>query len=196
MTLVITHGAEVHRKLSYPPVFAQDLKLKIIDLAAGQHRRVRFSQAVAFRGRDQSFQRTSEHLLLLVAHNPPAAIGIADQACGVRDQNQALRVVQDFAGEIAFPLQLGLIGLQVGDVQHQAAVLADATVRVAHRESIDQHMDQSTVLAAQHFLTIPQCSLTPDFREHCVVLFGSWKHLLARITVQQAFSTRMSQHPD
>ena len=56
----------------------------------------------------QVSSRLPKHLLLLVAHVLPAAVGITDQARGVGHQDQALRVVQNLAGEVALSLQLGL----------------------------------------------------------------------------------------
>ncbi len=50
----------------------------------------------------------TENLRLLKAETAPAAIRIADHAFGVGDQNQALGMAQNLAGEITFFLQFGL----------------------------------------------------------------------------------------
>ena len=61
-------------------------------------------------------------------------------------------------------LQLGLIGLQAGDVEHQAAILQDLAVGIRNGEGIDQHVDCAAVFSAQYFLMVAQnAMLLHDF---------------------------------
>ena len=150
----------------------------------------------AFNSRNQSFQRLAENRLLFVAHYLPAPVGVADQPRRVCDQNQALRVVQDFAGEVPLSLQLGLVGFQAADVKHQAAILRDSSLGVTDRECIDQDVHRAAVLSLQDLLAIAQCSLPLHMGKECLVLFWSGKHLLPRIAMQKLFPTVVAEHPN
>ena len=46
----------------------------------------------------------SQQLALFKAESTPAPVGIADHPVGIGDQNQALGVAQNLAGEIALAL--------------------------------------------------------------------------------------------
>ena len=49
---------------------------------------------------------SQQFLLKIAARFIPAPIAVADQAGRVGDQDQALRVIENFAGKVALALQL------------------------------------------------------------------------------------------
>lgn len=80
------------------------------------------------------------------------AVSVTDEPGRIHHQNKTLGVVQDLAGKIPFPLELGLKVLQFRDVQHHAAVLHYPSLGVFDREHLLQTVNDGTVLAPQHFL--------------------------------------------
>ena len=147
--LLVAHGAEVDGKMSDPSIPAQDLEFEIVHLTAGQGGAEGIGQIATSSRCHQIFQRAAQQLLLLVAHVIPAAVGIADQSGSVRHQNQALCVVKNLSGEVALALQFRLEGFQTADIEHQAAVLRNSTLAVAHRKGIDQHINNRSIPPAQ-----------------------------------------------
>src|SRR5690348_5384490 len=100
-----------------------------------------------------------QELGLLKAEAAPAPIGITDDPIDVSDQNQALGMTEDFAGEITLFLQLGLRLAQAGDVEHEAAVLHHFATRVTCGKAVDKHVDGGSILAPQNFFLIAQPAL-------------------------------------
>src|SRR5205823_6882210 len=109
--LFIAHRAQVYGELPNAPVGAQNLQLEIIHWLAGKNSGIRVAKRVVAHIRNQRLDRLSENRLLLISHNLPAAIGITYATAGVRHKNEALRVVQDLAGEVALSLQFRLVCL-------------------------------------------------------------------------------------
>ena len=95
-----------------------------------------------------------QDLVLLKAETAPAPVGITDHAVGVGDQNQALGMTEDLAGEITLFLQLGLRLVEAGDIEHQAAVLQDVAGGIAHRKTVHEYVDGRSILAPQDFFVI------------------------------------------
>ena len=131
IVLLVAHGAEVDGEMADMAVAAHDLHFQIIDLSPAQNGRQRFGERARESGRGQLEQRPAQKFALFKASFVPAAIGIADKAGGVGDQNQALCVAENFAGEVALALQFGLIGMQAGNIEHETANLHQA-VRECH----------------------------------------------------------------
>src|SRR5205807_2524342 len=78
-----------------------------------------------------------------------SSVGEAHQPGGIRHQNQALRVVEHFAIEIALALQLRLKFFLLSDVENQPAILRNFPAGIAHRKGILQSVDQGPIFAAQ-----------------------------------------------
>src|SRR5690348_655435 len=92
-------------------------------------------------------------------------VGEGDEPGGIRDNNQALRIVQDAGIEIALPLEFRLEVLQLRNVQHKTAILNDLPLCVADGESILQRIDLGAVFLAQNLFVVPQYAS----RFHCVL---------------------------
>src|SRR5882672_357497 len=99
------------------------MHLEVIDLLAASDRSESVAQCQLAGGSGEFRKGMSEELALLESEAAPTAVGIADHAHGVRDQDQALGVAQDLAGEITLTLQFGLRLAETADVQDQSAVL-------------------------------------------------------------------------
>ncbi len=125
-SLLVAHGAEIRRELPDSAVAAHDLQFQIVDLLAVQRALQRIGQRADKARRGQFQQRTPQQFALFESRVVPAAVGVADQACGVGDQNQALRVAENLAGEIALAVQFRLVGAQAGHIEHQSANLQQA----------------------------------------------------------------------
>ena len=102
----------------------------------------------------------------------PTAIGITHQACGIGNQNKALRIIQNLAGEIALSLKLRLIGLQAADVEHESAVLSSCPVGAGDGKSVNQYMNGAAIFAFEHSFAISKTSLVLHFVEQLAVMFG------------------------
>src|SRR5208282_5201308 len=136
------------------------------DLLAAGHGGQRFPERGAARWSAHPGKRKPQNLVLLKAETAPAPVGITDHPVGVGDQNQALGMTEDFAGEIALFLQLGLRLAEAGDIEHEAAVLQDAAARIAHRETVDEYVHRRSVLAPEDFFLIVQSALALEqFRQ-------------------------------
>src|ERR1039457_4833396 len=100
-----------------------------------------------------------DDLALLKAKAAPAAVGITDHAFGIGDQNQALGMTENFAGEITLLLQLGLRLAKARDIEHEAAILQDVAGWIAHRKTVDEYVNRRSVFAAENFFLIAQPAL-------------------------------------
>src|SRR5690349_5646830 len=119
----------------------EHLQLEIVHRTAVQHRSKGFFKCWLLGRRNDSLHLPSKNSLLLVSQHLPAAVGVTDQASRVSHKDQTLSVVEDFPGEVPFPLQFGLIRFESADVEHQTAILQNTSARIAEREGIDQDMD-------------------------------------------------------
>src|ERR1700687_983048 len=161
-----TDGTEIDRELAAGAVAANQGQIEVIDLLATGHGCQRFAECGAARRGTQLGKRMPQNLALLKAETAPAPIGITDHAFGVGDQNQALVMTEDFAGEITLFLQLGLRLAEAGNIEDEAAVLQDGAARIAHRETVDQDVDGRSILAPQEFFLIVQSALACEqFRQ-------------------------------
>src|SRR2546430_8673395 len=134
----------------------QNLDLKVIYLTTGKHRRIRVAKCFCAGCRDQRLKWLAENACLFVSHDLPAAVRITHQARSIGNQDKALGVAQNIAGEIALSLQLRLIGLQATDVEHQAAILRNSSLGGRNRKSVDQHMNGAAILALEDSFAIPE----------------------------------------
>src|SRR4051794_34855944 len=125
----------------------QNLDLKVIYLTAGEHRRIRVAKSFCAGRRDQRLKWLAKNARLFVSHDLPAAVRITHQSRSIGNQNKALGVAQNVAGEITLSLQLRLIGLQATDVEHQAPVLRNSSLGGRNRKSVDQHMNGGAIFA-------------------------------------------------
>ena len=71
----------------------------------------------------------TQDLVLLKTEAAPAPVGITDHSFRVGDQNQALGVTEDFAGEIPLFLELGLRLAEAGDAPGRSALRLAAAPR-------------------------------------------------------------------
>src|ERR1019366_4440966 len=152
-------GAQIDGELAAGAVAANQGQIEVIDLLATGHGCQRFAECGAARRGAQVGQGMGQDLVLLKTQTAPAPIGITDHAFGVGDQNHALGMTEDFAGEITLFLQLGLRLAEAGNIEYEAAVLQDAAARIAHRETVDQDVDGRSILAPQEFFLIAQSTL-------------------------------------
>src|ERR1035438_8673153 len=95
-----------------------------------------------------------DDLALLKAKAAPAAVGITDHAFGIGDQNQALGMTENFAGEIPLFLQLGLRLAEDADIEHEAAVLHDLAGGIAQGMAVHEDVNRGAVLAPQDLFVI------------------------------------------
>ena len=142
------------------------------------------------------FQGPPQQLLLLVAHVVPAPVGVTDQPGGIRDQDQALRVVQNLAGEVALALQLRLEVLQPADIEHQTAELRNPPLGVAHRESIDEHVDHRSVAAAERLFVVAHYAVLFHLSRQFLMALGREINLGANVDLQQIFPAAVAEHAD
>ena len=145
-------------------------------------------------GSGQLGKRTSQEVALFEAESGPASIGIADDALGIGDQDQALGVTQDLAGEVALALQLSLGMPETADVQQQPAVLENGTVGIAQGKTIDEHVDGRSVLAAQHYLVIAQSLLMLHDLGQLLPLLGREVDGAGNVHLQQFVATGVAQN--
>src|SRR5208337_481460 len=143
-------GAEIDGELGAAAVAANQGQIEVIDLLPAGHGGQRFAQRGAACRSAEIGQGVRQDLVLLKAETAPAPVGITDDAIGVGDQNQALGMVEDFAGEIALFLQLGLRISEAGDIEHEATVLQDVAGRIAHRKTVHEYVDGRSILAPQN----------------------------------------------
>ena len=101
-------GAQIDGELGADAVAAKQGQIEVIDLLAGLHGGEGFAERGAARGSAQVGQAMPQDLVLLKAESAPAPVGVIDDAVGVGEQNQALGMAKDFAGEIALFLEIGL----------------------------------------------------------------------------------------
>ncbi len=147
-------GAEIDGELAAGTVAANQGQIKVIDLLAAGHGCQCFAKRGAARGGAQVRQGMPQNLVLLKAETAPAPVGITDHAVDVGDQNQALGMAKDFAGEITLFLQLGLRLVEAGDIEHEAAVLQDVARGIVHRNTVHKYVDGRSILAPQNFFVI------------------------------------------
>ena len=145
--------------------------------------------------RGQFEQRTAEQFPLLKSGVKPASVRVPGRSCVIGHQNQALRVVEDLAREVALPMQLRLVGSQAGDIQHQPANLQHAALVVIHPEGVNQHVNQRTVLAPKGSLKIAQAALFLHDLRMLLPLLGSEIKLGRDIDLQQFFAAAVAEHP-
>ena len=103
-SLLIAHRAEVDGKLAQAPIPAEDLQIEIVYLLARDSVVEGVAEYLTPGWGHQIHQRAFPQLLLFVTGVVPAAVGITDEPSGIRDQNQALCVVQNLTGEISLTL--------------------------------------------------------------------------------------------
>ena len=170
MALRVAHGAQIGREVRRP-VFAQHQRqLQVIDLQTEEGSHDCLVEFLLLLGIDQ--------LAYAAAHQLPGReaadfvstlVGVTDEPGGIDHQDQALGIFQYLGVEIALPLQLRLERLQLGNIQHQTAVLNDLAIGIAHDDNILQGVDEGAVFAAQRLLAVAQgagaldCSL--EFKE-------------------------------
>src|SRR6202035_4869572 len=138
VALLVAHGAEVHRELPGMAVAAHNLQFQVVDLSPKQSGLERIRQRTDEAGSSQLQERTPEQFTLLETGIVPAAGRVADEAGGIGDQDEALRVAENLAREVALPLQLRLISVEAGDIEHQAANLQQMPETVVHAEGGDE----------------------------------------------------------
>ena len=135
--MLVTHRAQVDGELSHPSVTSQNLDVQIVDLIPRHGCIESVFENLAARRRDQILKRFPEQLPLLITHVIPTPVAIAHQAGGINHQDQALGIVENLAGEVAFTLQFRLKRLETGYIEHQTAVLQNPILRVTDREGVD-----------------------------------------------------------
>src|SRR3954470_21451332 len=97
---------------------ALDWEFEIVHLLSGDHRIERLGEVGAPRRRHEFEQAVAEQFGFLESSRFKAAtVRVADEPGCVRYQDHALRVVQDFAVEVALVLQLRLESLELGDIE-------------------------------------------------------------------------------
>src|SRR5438067_8412134 len=172
----------------------QNLDFKVIYLATGEHRRIRIANS--FRAGDchQSFERLAQDGRLFVSHDLPAAVSITHQTRSICHQNKALSVVQNLAGAITLSLQLSLISLQATDIEHQPAVLRDASVGPGNGKSVNQDMNCAAIFALEDGFAISESALALHLCEQLAVIFGRRKNFFPRIAVQQLVAAAAPEH--
>ena len=145
-------------------------------------------------GSSQLQQGSAQQFALLEAGFVPAAVGIADQAGGVGDQDEALGVAENLAGEVALALQFRLIGVKAGDIEHQAANLQQTPKIVVHAESVDEHVDGRAVLAAKRGLKVAHVAIFFHGLGVAVALLGRKIDLGRNIDLQKFFAAGIAEH--
>ena len=133
-------------------------------------------------------------MALLIAHIEPAAIGVADEARSIDDENQTLSVIENLAGEVTLSLQLRLESSDSADVENQAAVLNNPAEGVAHREAIDQHVNRRAIFAVKSFLVIFNSAVLLHFLRKCLVALFGEVDTIANIGLQQFFAAAITKH--
>ena len=147
-------GTQIDGELAADSIAANQGHVEVIDLLSAGHGRQSVAERGAAGGDTQVGQGMTDDLVLLKAETAPAPVGITDDSVGVGDQDQALGVTQDFAGEIALFLQLGLRLVEAGDIQHEPAVLQDDAGRIAHGKTVHENVDGRSILTPEDFLVI------------------------------------------
>src|SRR6202162_5037235 len=92
-------------------------------------------------------------------------------------------------------MQLRLVGVDAGDVEHQAANLDQAAEIVIHAESVDEHVDGSAVLAAKRGLKITELALFFQGLGVTVTLVGGEIDLGGNIDLQKFITAGIAEHP-
>ena len=123
------------------PSPSQDMQIEIVHLFAFARGTQCVVQLLAAGLGNQLLERQSEQIPLLVSHIKPAPVGVANHAGRVYNQNQTLRVIENFAGEIALSLQFRLESFDSADIENEAAVLNNPAEGIAHSKTIDQYVD-------------------------------------------------------
>ena len=93
---------------------------------------------------------------MLVTRFVAPPVCIADQAGSIGDQDEALGVAENLAGEIALAVQFRLVGAQAGDVEHEAANLEKVSHLVVQSEGIDQNVDRGAIFTQEGGLEVSQ----------------------------------------
>src|ERR1035437_5345500 len=152
-------GTQIDGELAAGAVAANQGQIEVIDLLAARHGGQRFPERRAARRGTQLGKGMPQNLALLKGETAPAPVGITDQPVGVGDQNQALGMTKNFAGEITLLLQLGLRLAEAANIEYEAAILQDVAGRIAHRETVDENVNRRSVLAPEDFFLIVQSAL-------------------------------------
>ncbi len=107
-------------------IATHDLQFQIIHLSAAHSGLECIRQRTDVAGSSQFQEGTAKEFAMFEPGFEPAPIGVADESGSIGDQDEALRVAKNLAGEIALAVQFRLICVNPGDVEHQSANLHQA----------------------------------------------------------------------
>src|SRR5258708_15824130 len=191
----VAHGTQVDGELARGAVAAHNHQVQVVCLQAMQAGLKGFGKGRLVQRRNDVVQAVSHQLVLVETTGLiAAAVGITDQAGGVRYQNHGLGVVQDLAGKVALPLKLRLEVLHFGDIQEDTALLHGFSLAIAYDDDGFQHVDPGAGSAAESHFKIPDGAVFVQLAEDFVALLRGDINLGLQVQLEDFLAGLVAQH--
>lgn len=138
----------------------------------------------------------ADQFLLAIAGFEAAAVGIADEAGSIENQNHTLRSVEDLLIEIALALQLRLEHFLLGDIEHEAADLNNAAMGIADGADVLKGVEKAAVLAAENFFVVSKVAALGDGANKAILGGAGGIEMGADVGAEEFFAGIVAKHAD